>query len=253
MADSKSIEKQGKRVKELAKKIQEKDYSLQDLHEFTELLNSMNEKVAVLKYLTAKNDFLPTELKETKADIPNETKTQPVNVIVEKEEPEVEPEITEETPPAFSFNLFDAEPAKEEETAEPEPKEEVKEEPKAEEKKATPPSSSNLSAAIEERKASGSLNDNYFGQEDNSLANKLKNTPIQNLKSAIGINVKFAFINDLFSGNADDFNQSVEAIDLMNNADEARELLGELSGKNSWDLESETVSQFVEMVERRFM
>ena len=111
---------------------------------------------------------------------------------------------------------------------------------------------SNLQEAIKNRKSS-TLNDAFLGQEDHSLGSKLKNTPITNLKSAIGINVKFTFINELFTGNADDFNQSVEAIDMMTSADDARTLLSELSDKNNWDLETHSVTQFVEMVERRFM
>jgi hypothetical protein len=39
----------------------------------------------------------------------------------------------------------------------------------------------------------------------------------------------------------------------MSSADDARNLLSELSGKHNWDLESKPVTQFVEMVERRFM
>lgn len=271
MSDSKSIDKQGKRVKELTKKIKEKTYTLEEVHELSELLYDMGEKVAVMKYLMAKNDFHPVEAEEIESSSSAiekespETPEMPVNVIEEKEEePEIEEEAAEDKP-AFSFSLFDSEPdqnevSKEEVSEKIEPEdEEIPEEPSNVEESQQEPekpiseNTSGLNAAIEERKGGGSLNDNYFGQEDNSLASKLKNTPIQNLKSAIGINVKFSFINDLFDGNADDFNQSVEAIDLMKNADEARELLGELSGKHNWDLESHTVSQFVEMVERRFM
>ena len=112
---------------------------------------------------------------------------------------------------------------------------------------------SNLEQAIKKRQTDTSLNDNYFGTEDNSLANKLKNTPITNLKSAIGINIKFTFINELFAGNAEDFTKTVHAIDMMSSADDARALLSELSTENDWDLESHVVTQFVEMVERRFM
>ena len=57
MTDFKSIEKQGKRVKELAKKIKEKSISLEELDEFSSLLSELTDKVAVLKYFYAKNDF----------------------------------------------------------------------------------------------------------------------------------------------------------------------------------------------------
>ncbi len=287
MSDSKSIDKQGKRVKELTKKIKEGKISLEELNELSTTLNELSDKVAVLKYMTAKNDFEVPDLDPIEASVTEIEEEEPVQNIIE-EAPEVVEEVEapkEESKPAFSFNLFDSpSDSDESDTAQETQLEEKNEDAKEEEemvseeesitidqltpaeesfdsaqeptKNSTPNESSpksGLAAAMEEKKSAGSLNDNYFGVEDNSLANKLKNTPIANLKSAIGINVKFTFINELFGGNADEFNQSVDTIDGMNSADDARKMLGDLSGKHNWDLESKPVSQFVEMVERRFM
>jgi len=271
MTDLKSIEKQGKRVKELAKKIKEKSISLEELNEFSSVLADLNDKVAVLKYFYAKNDF---QIKTTDLPVvdeaPIEESTPPIVEEIEAEKV-IEPveEVKEEAPeaqPSFSFSLFgseEPEAATEEEKTESEPQqEEIIEKPKevlepkniVEEKveKEEEQIASNLEEAIKNRQSS-TLNDSFLGQDDDSLGSKLKNTPITNLKSAIGINVKFTFINELFGGNANDFNQSVEAIDLMTSADDARSLLSELSEKNDWDLEAHSVTQFVEMVERRFM
>lgn len=310
MSDSKSIEKQGKRVKELAKRVKEGKINLQELNELSSTLQELSDKVAVLKYLMAKNDFSSADIdlnenirlgNSTKTTEPETIEKNIQNIVEEKEEVTEEAPKKEETPPAFSFNLFDA-PAEAEnieresfdsaqgpseqeshkekivvDTLKPEleiaeqPIVEVQEEssealmkeddnitldqltPAQEPEVKAPSHDSSLQSAIQERQGNASLNDSYFGAQDNSLASKLKNTPIENLKSAIGINVKFTFINELFGGNSDEFNHVVDAIDSMGSADDARNLLGELSGKHSWDLESHSVSQFVEMVERRFM
>lgn len=272
MSELKSIEKQGKRVKEISKKIKEKSFSLEELNELSLLLNNMTEKVAVLKYFLAKNDFdsntvelpdsnliqkeeiLEKEVIDSKLEIEEEeVKIPSFDISIEEQvEEEKKPEPKEETQPSFSFSLFGSEEeTKVEEEVASEIIEEKIEEPQPEQKEEEP--SSNLEEAIKSRQETESLNDNYFGVEDNSLANKLKNSPIQNLKSAIGINIKFAFISELFANDADEFNQAVDAIDQMTSADDARNLLNELSNKNHWDLESRSVTQFVEMVERRFM
>lgn len=291
MSDSNSIEKQGKRVKELAKKVKEGKISLQELNKLSSTLKELSDKVAILKYLMAKNDFDSVDI-ELKENLGLENPSEPAqNVIEPKEEVIEEKTKKEEEPPAFSFNLFDTpiddveqeslhstqEPNEEESNIEDSVESEVVENKVVEEEESsakedsgdnitldqlTPTqesevkistSDSTLQSVIEERQGNASLNDNYFGAQDNSLASKLKNSPIENLKSAIGINVKFTFINDLFGGNSEEFNGVVDTIDSMPSADDARNLLGELSGKHNWDLESHSVSQFVEMVERRFM
>lgn len=265
MSDLKSFEKQGKKIKELAKRIAEKKISLEELNELSELLHEMNDKVAVLKYFLAKNDFDMKSVEIQKEEILAQA-PEPVNIIVEEPKEEVveEKEPEKEETPAFSFSLFEEEDEtvlseeQEDEAVLSDEQEQVlrqAQEPEESDVKVSVSgdSGSSLNDSLKGHQESGSLNDNYFGSQDDSLANKLKNTPIQNLKSAIGINVKFTFINELFGGNADDFAKTVDAIDMMNSADDARGLLSELSSANNWDLESKPVSQFVEMVERRFM
>lgn len=77
--------------------------------------------------------------------------------------------------------------------------------------------------------------------------------PIENIKKHISINQRFMFVNELFEGNADAFNQAVETLDQCQARPEAMELIYERYGKrNGWDMESEEVLEFVEIISKRY-
>jgi len=98
---------------------------------------------------------------------------------------------------------------------------------------------------------STSLNDAF--KTSGSLSDKLNQSKIEDLKSHIGINKKFSFITDLFSGSNEDYNEAINALNSCSSGDEARQILGELAENNAWDVENATVSKFVYLVERRYL
>jgi len=113
----------------------------------------------------------------------------------------------------------------------------------------------------ENKSESSTLNESFSSNTDSlndafkskmSLADKLTNSKIGDLKSAIDINKKFAFISDLFSGSNENYNEAVNALNSCGSADKAKELLNQLSNKNHWDVENQTVEKFVDLVERRY-
>lgn len=98
---------------------------------------------------------------------------------------------------------------------------------------------------------SASLNDGF--KSSNSLGDRLNQTKIDDLKSAIGINKKFNFITNLFSGSNEEYNEAIDSLNNCIHSDQARSLLGDLAEKNNWDVEEKTVLSFVELIERRYM
>lgn len=98
---------------------------------------------------------------------------------------------------------------------------------------------------------SASLNDAF--KSSGSLSDKLKQSKIEDLKSHIGINKKFSFISDLFGGSNENYNEAITALNTCQNGDDARAILGDLAQTNNWDVEGETVSTFVDLVERRYL
>jgi glucan-binding YG repeat protein len=90
-------------------------------------------------------------------------------------------------------------------------------------------------------------------KEDKSLVSKLQKKPITDLKSAIGINEKFQFINELFGGNMTEYNIAINQVNICSSREEAEVYLDTLRDLYKWQQDNETVIAFSELVERRFL
>lgn len=85
------------------------------------------------------------------------------------------------------------------------------------------------------------------------LSDQLKATPLADLKSSIGINERFAFINELFAGDQQSYFQSIEHINRVETYEDARRLIhDEWMQKFNWKPTSERFLQFDDLVKRRF-
>ncbi len=77
--------------------------------------------------------------------------------------------------------------------------------------------------------------------------------PIKDLRSAIGINDKFQFIQELFGGDEKSFEVGIKTINTFKIFPEAQFYIKrELREKNNWDEESNVVKQFDQLIKRRF-
>jgi hypothetical protein len=77
--------------------------------------------------------------------------------------------------------------------------------------------------------------------------------PIKDLRSAIGINDKFQFIQELFGGDEKLFEVGIKTINAFKIFPEAHFYIKrELREKNNWDEESNVVKQFDQLIKRRF-
>jgi hypothetical protein len=86
---------------------------------------------------------------------------------------------------------------------------------------------------------------------DNTLANRLRSKPITNIKSAIGINDKFQYLNDLFKGSVQDYNESLDALNNCANLTDAEAHFNQLRTKFGWDMENSSAAGLYELVVRR--
>ena len=85
------------------------------------------------------------------------------------------------------------------------------------------------------------------------LATVLKETPIRDLKKAIGINDRYLFVNDLFRGDETMYERSIKTINSFNILAEAEYWIQrELKVKLGWNDDTETVRLFDQLVRRRF-
>jgi hypothetical protein len=97
-----------------------------------------------------------------------------------------------------------------------------------------------------------SLNDR-LKQERTELGHVLKETPIKDLRKAIGVNDKFLFVNELFRGDEAMYERSLKTINAFHIFPEAEYwITRELKVKLGWDDRSQTVKHFYHLVKRRF-
>lgn len=227
-------------------------------HSVQELLKELRLQVEALKNDSSGTSQLELDLMKEKIrsiyDILNDVKieTQKQEQIEVASIPQSEPEIEElkeeevipETEPELVLEI-----AEEAET-------EVEVFDKEEEPPPPPPSEPTLSLFeepaenLEDKKLVGEK----FAEEKpiEPIGETIQNKKIVNLKLAIGINEKFFFLNELFDGKMNEYNETIEELDLKNSLQEAMEFLVSLKEEKSWDSASEAYVQLKGFLERKF-
>ena len=87
------------------------------------------------------------------------------------------------------------------------------------------------------------------------LSDKLGSLPIKDLTKEFGINDRILTTNDLFGGSRELFNQTLQAVNGMDNFDQAREyLIRNIAEKYQWGSTEnlKKAQRFVKLVKRRF-
>jgi len=85
-----------------------------------------------------------------------------------------------------------------------------------------------------------------------TVADIVSKEKISNLKLAIGINDKFFFINKLFFGEVDHYNEMIEKFNNFTSLNDAKILLQMLINKYGWNLDDEAFKKFEDVIERRY-
>ncbi|MEP6701176.1 MAG: hypothetical protein ABJA85_07665 [Bacteroidota bacterium] len=97
-----------------------------------------------------------------------------------------------------------------------------------------------------------SLNDK-LKQGKTELVEILKETPVKDLRKAVGINERFLFINELFRGDDSMYERSIKTINSFNIYAEAEYWINrELKVKLGWPTDNPSVDHFYQLVKRRF-
>lgn len=100
--------------------------------------------------------------------------------------------------------------------------------------------------------AQDSLNDK-LKEERIEIGHRLNDSPVRDLKKAIGINDRFVFINELFRGDEVMYERSIKTINGFRIYPEAQYWIErELKIKLAWDDSKETTRHFYQLVKRRF-
>ncbi len=82
--------------------------------------------------------------------------------------------------------------------------------------------------------------------------NDVQRRQAQELKSLIGLNEKFLFINKLFKGNIDDYRKMIEAIDSVDSRQEMEGIINPLKEQYQWDTESLAYITLFDLLDKKF-
>jgi len=88
---------------------------------------------------------------------------------------------------------------------------------------------------------------------DKTLADKIGKSSIVNLKNAIGINDKFLFINELFKGDIQEYNKTIDKLNSFSKLDECTIFLEEMKGKFNWAEKPDAYQKLEDLLIRKFL
>ena len=212
-------------------------------------LNQSNEKDEIKEEevpLAEQQELSPQE-ETNKATEKVPPKQEDFQELQQEEKEEIKEEITEEV--------------KKEEGAKDAPKEETII-PKAEvlkEKQGAQPSlglfaeEKTIGDKFMEENEKASINEKIQKEKtDYSIGARMQESAINDLRSAIGLNEKFLFINELFKGNHDAYHATIDELNALQNKEEAFAVLEKKAAENDWQNNIEIKTKFYHLVERRF-
>ncbi|MGB3467034.1 MAG: hypothetical protein WBA74_17265 [Cyclobacteriaceae bacterium] len=97
------------------------------------------------------------------------------------------------------------------------------------------------------------INENLKEEEEESLAGKLANKPVDNVFSSISVNQRYMFTNELFGGSGEDFKEAINFVEECLTFDESVELLVQRYAKPyKWDMNSTEVKELLKVIFRKF-
>ena len=90
-------------------------------------------------------------------------------------------------------------------------------------------------------------------QTEKSVSDKIKTQPLVDLKLSIGLNERFAFINELFQGDQQLYHHSIDKLNSLHVYEEAQHVIyHELLQKLNWNENNSRLQEFDKLVKRRF-
>lgn len=156
----------------------------------------------------------------------------------------------EVNPPTPKYANPEPKPASRPYTApqpEPRPRHEPKPAPKPEPQRVVPPTPST-------RADQSQFAPLFEVENSNELAQKLRNSPINDLNQAFTINDRLLFTNELFSKDQQSFQRSLGLLNNYQRFDEAKFYLCDLASQYSWMTKGrlETAKDFIKTIRRRY-
>jgi len=277
MESIKNIKEEITRLSEAIARLTQGDTQNPELQQELKLLaQDLLERVHLLRFAHKIFDEDELELEETSEETPAEEpienieqqildKDQQEDIVAVADEDLFEPEdedLDHDQPEAEKENKEEDEEEVDEEAENDAEKNhiveqeenEIIEEPTGQEEEILEDSKENTTEPSQKEKDSESLNEKISKlSKANSLASKHQNQPIQNLKTAIGLNERFLFANELFHGDGAEYLQAIEEFNHLASMDDAVRLIEhKYQPKYNWDFDTITVQNFIHYLQRRY-
>ena len=109
------------------------------------------------------------------------------------------------------------------------------------------------SYSVSEEKNS-TINDVMHNSTDSeSLGDLYQKKKIENIRGNISLNQKFLFINNLFGGNSQIFNQAIDELEVCGSFQEAKDqMLKKYMPQFKWNLNNPETEEFLDLLKRRY-
>jgi len=91
-----------------------------------------------------------------------------------------------------------------------------------------------------------------FNQVETITSTQFGLVKIDSLIGSFGLNERLQYINELFDGSSENFSDAIKVLDNQTTIDSAKTKVAELALINNWDIESETIVEFMQKVVRRY-
>ena len=232
------------------------------------------EKVEEVISQEKKEEPEPVAVEKIEVEIPQEEEEKQEPVVAEKIEVEIpqeqtpEPvaiekvEIPQEKEPVVSMEEFEIKEAsvigntEEHIPIQPaneiikEVLEEVKEEPQKE--SFTEPVVEKKSNLINFPPTEPSLHQKIAENKQFDINERINDSKVESLKSAIGLNKKIAFVNELFKENTVDYAKAIEKLNTSVDLNEAMRFFNEFKHQYSWTNDNENVIELEQLIQKRF-
>jgi hypothetical protein len=176
---------------------------------------------------------------------------EPVEEPVKESVEEVQPAIEPIAPVRFSPNIISMEPVTEEEPLLP-PIPPAPVQDSGHEDDQPHEKHQRITFDLFSEGGGNTLADRLREGQEKRIADKLQENKIIDLRTSIGINDKFLFINELFEGNMRIYDEAIQKLNASSTMAQVDLLLLDLKIVYNWDSESPTVKKFVELVRRKF-
>lgn len=104
----------------------------------------------------------------------------------------------------------------------------------------------------EEEDFNAGLNNKLY-KDKKTLADKLTSSKGKDLKSVIDLNEKLFFINKLFKGDKDAYENTIKQLNLVNSYEAGKQLIvADLANKYNWK-DKEAIERLTEVIQQKFM